>query len=95
MRCLCYAKFPSSGTIPPSEFFAHIGTIWSYIEDNTKTTIKTSNLGLTRNNQFPVSIVFITDCKSLEQLSSDLARMPCAGISNVEVFPMPGKKEFQ
>ena len=95
MRCLCYAKFLSSGAIPPSEFFAYIATQWSFIEDSSKVVIKTSNYGKKLNHLLPQSIVFITDCKSVEELTSDLATMPGAGISNIEIFPVPEMVEYQ
>ena len=79
MRCLCYAKFLSEGAIPPDEFCAHIGSIWSCIEDIPKTSSKSSNLGLIQNHQLPTSIFFIADCKSVAQLTSDLETMPGAG----------------
>jgi hypothetical protein len=95
MRCLCYAKFLSSGAIPPGEFFAHIATKWSCIEDSPKTTIKTSNHIMPRTHILPQSIVFIADCRSVEQLALDLATMPGAGLSNVEIFPVPEMLQYQ
>ena len=95
MRCLCYAKFLTSGGVPPSEFFAHIATQWSCIEDSQKTTIKTSNYGKNHCHLLPQSIVFIADCKSVEELTTELATMPGAGISNIEIFPVPEMVEYQ
>ncbi len=95
MRCLCYAKFLSGGAIPPGEFFAHLGIKWSCIEDSPKAVIKTSNPGMTYHRLLPKSIVFIADCKSVAQLTLDLATMPGAGISNLEVFPVPEVVEYQ
>jgi hypothetical protein len=95
MRCLCYAKFLSNGAIPSGEFCAHVRTIWSCIEDTPKTIIKSSNRFLPHNRYFPISIVFITDCQSVEQLTSDLETMPGAGISNIEVFPVQEMIESQ
>jgi hypothetical protein len=94
MRCLCYAKFLSNGTIPLSEFFAHLGTEWSCIEE-TPGTLKTSNLDVVRNQLLPKSIVFIADCMSIEQLTSDLATLPGACISRLEIFPVPEVLEYQ
>jgi hypothetical protein len=89
MRCLCYAKFLSGGAIPPGEFFAHIHTQWSCIEDSPKTSHRTSNQDKPRNRFLPQSIVFVADCQSVEQLTSDLATMPGAGIANIQIFPVP------
>jgi len=94
MRWLCYAKFLPNNTKPPSEFFGHLGAIWSSIEDTPKTTIKTSNVSLTHNYLSPMTFVFITECQSLSQLTSYLATMPGAGISNVEIFPVSESTEF-
>jgi hypothetical protein len=95
MRCLCYAKFLPSGSITPGEFFAHVGTKWSCVEDTPNPLVNTSNLGKFRNRSLPKSIVFITDCQSVEQLTSDLATLPGAGISNFEIFPVPEVLEYQ
>ena len=95
MRCLCYAKFLDSGAIPPGEFFAHIDTKWSCIEDSAKAEINTSKQRMIRNHLLPHSIVFIADCKSVEQLTTNLATMPGAGIYNLEIFPVPEVVEYQ
>jgi hypothetical protein len=85
-----------NGAIAPSEFFARIGTKWSYLEDSFNGEHKTSKYHRTRNNrQLPHSIIFITDCQSVEQLTSDFAAMPGAGISNLEIFPVPEVVEYQ
>ena len=94
MRCLCYAKFSPAGTISLGEFFTHLGAEWSCIEDTTKAVTNTSNLGMAPNGLIPESIVFIADCKSLEQLASDLAKLPGAGISCLEIFPVPEVLEY-
>jgi len=89
MRCLCYAKFLPNGAIPLGEFFAHIGTQWTCIEDTVHISNKTSNSSTPRNPKLPKSIVFIADCQSVKQLTTDLATMPGAGIANLEIFPVP------
>jgi len=48
-----------------------------------------SNHGVNHNSLLRKSIVFIADCKSIEQLTSELATLPGAGIANLEVFPVP------
>ena len=96
MRCLCYAKFMDNGAIASGEFFAHIKTKWSCLEGASKAEYKTSKYHTTHNNrQLPHSIIFITDCQSVEQLTSDLAAMPGAGISSLEIFPVPEVVEYQ
>jgi len=89
MRCLCYAKFLSGGSISLGEFFAHIGTKWTCIEDTSTVINRHSNHGVNHNSLLRKSIVFIADCKSIEQLTSELATLPGAGIANLEVFPVP------
>ena len=95
MSCLCYVKFLSTGAISLGEFFAHLDTEWSSIEDTTKTATNNSNSGMVRNGLLPKSVIFIADCKSVEQLASDLARLPGAGISCLEIFPVPELVEYQ
>jgi hypothetical protein len=96
MRCLCYAECMDNGTIAPGEFFAHISTKWSCLGDSSKAEYKTSKYRTAHNNrQLPHSIIFITDCLSVEQLTSDLAAMPGAGISSLEIFPVPEMVEYQ
>ena len=89
MRCLCYAKFLPNGAIPLGEFFAHIGTQWTCIEDTARVSNKPLNSGTLRNPKLPRSIVFIADCQSVKQLTINLATMPGAGIANLEIFPVP------
>ena len=95
MRCLCYAKFLPDGAISPGEFFAHIGSKWSCIEDSPKIKTNTPDGHTNSKKPLPHSIVFITDCKSMKQLTSDLATMPGAGISDLEIFPLQEVLEYQ
>ena len=95
MICLCYAKFLPNGSISPGEFFASIKAKWSCIEDTHNISTKTSNPGIARNRSVTKSVVFIADCKSVKQLTSYLVTMPGAGISNVEIFPVPEVVEYQ
>ncbi|MFZ2038201.1 MAG: hypothetical protein WCC72_09440 [Dehalococcoidales bacterium] len=95
MRCLCYAKFLPGGAITPGEFFAHIGSKWSCIEDSSrKIQTDTVNEGI-QNRLMPHAIVFITECKSIKQLTADLATMPGAGISGLEIFTVKEVLEYQ
>jgi hypothetical protein len=50
MRCLCYAKFSSGGSVAPGEFFSHLGAKWTCIED----TAKDSNEAVLHNLTDPV-----------------------------------------
>jgi hypothetical protein len=43
----------------------------------------------------PHAIVFITECKSIKQLTSDLATMPGAGISGLEIFAVKEVLEYE
>jgi len=86
MRCLNYVKFLPGGAITPGEFFAHIGTKWSFIEDSTiKITRDAKSERINRTYLLPHAIIFITECKSIKQLTSDFATMPGAGISGFEI----------
>lgn len=89
MRCLCCAKFLSNGSVAPDEFFSHLGAKWTCIENTAKDLRKTIPGKPARNSSLHESIVFITDCKTLKQLTLAVATMPGAGISSIEVFPMP------
>jgi hypothetical protein len=50
---------------------------------------------MTPHHLLPHSIVFIADCKSVEQFTSNLATMPGAGISSLEIYPVPEMVEYQ
>ena len=89
LKCLCYAKFLSNGSVSHDEFFAHMGAKWVNIEDTSTASNKNVHRNLTHNNLLRKSIVFVIDCKTPEQIASALATMPGAGISNIEVFPVP------
>jgi hypothetical protein len=95
MRCLCYAKFQSGGAIPAGEFCAHLTAKWSCNEDSPGPAIKMPNRNTMSNCLLPQSIVFIADCESLEQMTTDLATMPGTGISNLNIFPFPEVVEYQ
>ena len=86
--------YPMALSLPVSSS-PSIDTKWSCVEDTQNTSIKTSNPGIARNRSVPKSVVFIADCKSVKQLTSDLVTLPGAGISNVEIFPVPEVVEYQ
>lgn len=89
MRCLCYAKFLSNGSVSHDEFFTHMDAKWVSIEDTSTASNQNMHSKLTQDNLFHKSIVFVIDCKTMEQISSAVATMPGAGLSDIEVFPVP------
>jgi hypothetical protein len=96
MRCLCCVKFLPGGAITPGEFFAHIGPKWSCIEDSTmKIERDAENERIKHNHLLPRAIIFVTECKSINQLKSDFAKLPGAGISGLEIFPVQEVLEYQ
>lgn len=91
MRCLVFVKFLPGGSLPPGEFFARINARWSRLED----TRDVAGQGNPPHLQSPRSAICIADYDSIEQLAIDLAIMPGAGISNVEVVPISEEMELQ
>jgi hypothetical protein len=94
MRCLVFVKFLPGGSIPPDEFFLRINAKWSHLEQIEDTESKNA-LGKTTRPQSPKSAICIADYDSIEQLTTDLAIMPGAGISNVEVVPISEETDYQ
>ena len=93
MRCLVLVRFLPGGSLPPEEFFARLDAQWSWIEgtDDKASTTKDNNDAF-RSGQARAA-VGIADYESVEQLAVDLAIMPGAGISNVEVVPIADEAE--
>ena len=91
MRCLVFVRFLSGGSLPPDEFFALIKAQWSWIEHKDYT--ESGATGLKRTTQSSRAAICIADYESIEQLAIDLAIMPGAGISNVEVVPLSEEME--
>ena len=88
MRCLVFVKFLSEGPLPPEVFFARLNARWSWLG-------KSNELGNgENNNRTSTAALCITDYESMEQLTLDLAIMPSAGISNVEIVPINEDTEF-
>jgi hypothetical protein len=87
-----YVKFLPGGSIPPEEFFTRINAQWYWLEDNGESR----NAGSGRNTvaQLPKSAICLADYDSVQQLAIDLAIMPGAGISNVEVIPVSEEMEI-
>jgi len=95
MRCLVFVKFLPGGSLPPEEFFARINARWSHLVDTEDTGVANASLEKATSVNPPKSAVCIADYDSIEQLSIDLAIMPGAGISNVEVVPISEEVELQ
>ena len=89
MRCLCYAKFSSVGSAFPCEFFSHLGAKWTCIEDTAKDSNEAVLHNLNDSSLLHRTIVFIAECKTIDQLTSALETLPGAGVSKIEVFPVP------
>ena len=69
-------------------FFTHMDAKWVSIEDTS--TASDQNIIANDSRQlFHKSIVFVIDCKTMEQIASAVATMPGAGFSDIEVFPVP------
>jgi hypothetical protein len=89
MLCLVFVKFLPGGSLAPEEFFARIKARWSWMEgkaacgDNGKSTSAPTR-----------SAVCIAEYDSLEQFAIDLAVMPGAGISNIEVAPVSAIPDY-
>lgn len=94
MRCLVLVKFEGGGALPPEEFFARINARWSWLGGKDGSAGGKGNLRRARpiQVQAPSSAICIAECESLQALSRDLAIMPGAGISSVEVFPVSAYK---
>ena len=69
------------------EFFTHMDAKWVSIEDTSTASNQNMHSELTQDNLFHKSIVFVIDCKTMEQIASAVATMPGAGLSDIEVFP--------
>ena len=88
MRCLVFVRFLPGGSLPPEEFFARVNAEWSIL-DNESGAGSPVGHGTSPRNQSPRSAMCIADYDSVEQLGLDLAILPGAGLSAVEVVPMP------
>jgi hypothetical protein len=74
--------------LPPDEFFARINAKWSRLEEKDPLELEETHQKRVAHLKLPKSAICITDYESIEQLAIDLAIMPGAGISNVEVIPL-------
>lgn len=95
MQCLVFVRFLPGGSLPPGEFFSRINARWSRLEDTKDAESDVAGQGEPPRLQSPRSAICIADYDSIEQLAIDLAIMPGAGISNVEVAPISEEMELQ
>jgi len=87
MQCLVLVKFLPEGSLSPEEFFSRINARWSWLENTDDSELGKARVCET-GVRSPRSAICIADYESIEQLAIDLATMPGAGISNVEVVPI-------
>ena len=88
MRCLVHVKFLPGGSLSPQEFFTRINAQWSFLEDQDNSESRTGGPQTTTRRQSARSAMCLADYDSVEQLALDLAIMPGAGLSAVEVVPV-------
>ena len=88
MQCLVLVKFLSGGALPPEEFFRRIDARWSWLEETDDAGLQSEESGGSGDVTSVRSALCIADFDSIEQLTMDLAIMPGAGISSVEVVPV-------
>lgn len=91
MRCLVFVKFLPGGSLSPEEFFARIKSEWNCVEDGPGNRPGEDNRERKAHTQKARSAICIAEYDSIQQLAIDLAIMPGAGISNVEVLPVSDK----
>ena len=93
MLFLVLVKFLPGGSLSPEEFFSRIHASWSWIDPvNEQSTLDRPENLLTHSSNVK-SAMCIAELESIEQLAIDVAIMPGAGISNIEVVPIPTEKE--
>ncbi|MFA5309781.1 MAG: hypothetical protein WC370_09915 [Dehalococcoidales bacterium] len=91
MWCLVLVRFLPGGSLSPVELFSRLNAKWSYVENKDCPAPESSGAAKGPSNQSPGYGICLADYASIEQLSLDLAIMPGAGISSVEVVPLaPG-----
>lgn len=71
-------------TVSPLELFSHLNPRWTWVRDESDST---APLPAGEDDECAVGMC-ITDACNLTALSSELAKMPGAGISSVRVFPL-------
>ena len=88
MRCLVYVKFLPGGSLSPHEFFTRINAQWSFLEDPDTSESSPGGPQTATRRPSARSAMCVADYDSVEQLAIDLAIMPGAGLSAVEVVPV-------
>jgi hypothetical protein len=89
MQCLVLVKFLDGGSLSPEEFFSRVGAQWNWVDYGSR--VKSGNDGSARPDGYQLKAkeaICIADYESVEQITIDLAIMPGAGISAVEVYPI-------
>jgi hypothetical protein len=91
MQCLVLVKFLEGGSLSSDEFFRRVGAQWSWVDyippGEAGDTGKETPGHLVKARE----AICIADYESVEQLAIDLAIMPGAGISGVELIPIVGE----
>jgi hypothetical protein len=95
MMFAVYVKFLPGGSIPPEEFFARINARWYWLENPHNVESRNASSEITTLVPSPKSAICIADYDSIQQLAIDLAIIPGAGISNIEVVPVSEALELQ
>lgn len=93
MQCLVFVKFLEGCSVPPDSFLSRINAKWSWLEETNETDPPATEFEGISRLQPPRSAICIADYESIEQLAIDLAIMPGAGISQVEVVPLSEETE--
>ncbi|MFH1031320.1 MAG: hypothetical protein V1767_01935 [Chloroflexota bacterium] len=88
MQCLVFVKFLEGCSLPPDNFFSRINAKWSWLEETNEAESPETDFEGTSRLQPPRSAICIADYESIEQLAIDLAIMPGAGISQIDVVPL-------
>ena len=74
----------------PEDFFSQVNAEWSLVEEFEDKRLQGENVQ-TQKTRKVKSGICIADYDSIEQLSIDLAGMPGAGISNIEIMTVTGE----
>ncbi len=87
-------KFLPGGSMSPYEFFSRINARWNWVEEKDVTAPGIPGSGKSGVTKSARSALCIADLDSIQQLAIDLAIMPGAGISNVEILQSIEDTEF-
>ncbi len=88
MQCLAVVTFLPGCSLPPEEFSKHLKHRWTWIENTADIHIPKPNFNETHHSLPAKFTVFIADYESVEQMAMDLAIIPGAGISSIEILPV-------